>query len=135
MKTLTKKLGFIVAGVAVVVLGVGAGSAAGAAINPTSTAPIPVVEYKTNDSGETYGSAVGVVDPENEPDLIQAVATNGREGYVRKTDLVEPAPASPEEASQLRATLGRAIPVYSSDGKSVVGEFVIQPGQGSVAKG
>lgn len=48
--------------------------------------PTVQVSFPTNDSGETYGSAWGLT-PDEEPDLIWVEATNGREGYVRRTEL------------------------------------------------
>ena len=66
------------------------------------TAPQKSPVYQVNDSGETYGSASIAQTPDQEPDLIAALATNGKQGYVRKTDLdaAEGAASSPEEAVQ-----------------------------------
>lgn len=76
-----------------------------------------------NANGDTYG----VDSPQGHPDLIAAIATNGQVGYVYATDLEEPMPANPEEAVTWNETHGgaRTIPVYESDGETVVGEFVI----------
>lgn len=64
----------------------------------STTSTIP--EVKVNDAGETYGP--GFSCPGNEdPDLIQAMATNGSEGYVRRDDLTRgdgSDVSSPEEA-------------------------------------
>ncbi|MDR2957420.1 MAG: hypothetical protein LBU61_04460 [Coriobacteriales bacterium] len=43
--------------------------------------------YPVNDNGSTYGSVVLAPNPDQEPDLIAVIATNGSEGYVYKTDL------------------------------------------------
>lgn len=55
-----------------------------------------------NEAGMTYGSA-SMFDYEEEPDLILVVATNGKEGYVKREDLhaAEAPAANPEEAVQL----------------------------------
>ena len=75
--------------------------------------------------------------PSNLPDLIQAVATNGKEGYVKLTDYKDPQPKSPEEAAQW--TLDhhgktRTIPVYDQDGTTKIGEFVITTRNSSLLK-
>jgi hypothetical protein len=60
--------------------------------------------------------------PENEPDLIAVVATNGKIGYAKRSDLTPRSAANPAEAVAM-ATTTRAghvrgpIPVYESDGK------------------
>ncbi len=58
------------------------------------------LEYEMNDSGMTYGSSLYATYPEDEPDLIEAIATNGEVGYVKKVELDEAtSPASnPDEA-------------------------------------
>lgn len=45
--------------------------------------------YAVNEHGQTLGTAFDSADPELQPDLIEAVATNGKEGYVLKEDLDE----------------------------------------------
>ena len=74
--------------------------------------------YPVNENGETYGTLAEGTLPlfpienieqyERLPDLIAAVSSNGREGYVRKKDLYEG---------------GDAIPVYEQDGTTVIGTF------------
>lgn len=88
-------------------------------------------EYSVNDAGQTYGSATLAPEIGADPDLIQAVATNGEEGYVLSEDLVGPVPASPEEAAKLSSVPAkdRAIHVYLNDGKTVIGEFIVQGAQ------
>lgn len=85
----------------------------------------------TNASGLTYGSSLWATRPEDEPDLIAAEATNGKAGYVYATDLEGPEPSSPAEAlAQQAANMGktRTIPVYEANGRTVIGEFIIEPG-------
>ena len=91
-----------------------------------NTTPAP--KYQVNESGETYGSALYATSLETEPDLIEAYGADGTLGYVKKTDLHGGvSPKSPEEALQLqeKAKLSppRTIPLYKSDGKTVIGEF------------
>ncbi|WNM24430.1 hypothetical protein [Demequina capsici] len=80
--------------------------------------------------GETYG-----VDADDaHPDLIAAYATNGKVGYIRRTELEAvqgPLPTSPAEAAARMQdpTPGTgSIPVYESDGVTVIGEFTITGG-------
>ncbi|MDM8084621.1 hypothetical protein QUV83_07600 [Cellulomonas cellasea] len=74
--------------------------------------------------------------PETEPDLIQAEATNGRVGYVRKAELDEANGStaaesftSPEDVLRWQETEGaedRWVNVYSSVTRSaVIGAFLI----------
>lgn len=82
-----------------------------------------------NARGETYG----VAGDGPEPDLIAAMATNGRQGYVRRTELDSAAganPSTPAEALAWQdAHAGETffIPVYESDGETVVGSFRVGP--------
>ena len=60
------------------------------------------------------------------PDLVAAVATNGREGYVYAKDLESPTPSSPVEAARWQEEHTGdvdSIPVYLADGETVIGEF------------
>lgn len=59
--------------------------------------------FPTNEAGQTYGNAFDVQSPGAEPDLIEAVATNGREGYVLKADL-DKASHADEDADELLAS-------------------------------
>lgn len=86
--------------------------------------PVPLA---TNASGETYGTIAYGADP----DLIAAYATNGEFGYVRREDLAEasegqpPLPQTPTDGGSA-APARSVIPVYDSDGDTVVGEFEVQ---------
>lgn len=56
------------------------------------------------------------------------MATNGKSGYAYFTDLNLPLPTSPAEAqTQQEENRGkrRVIPVYTSDGTTVIGQFVM----------
>ena len=101
----------------------------------TPTKPMAVPNYSKNSIGLSYGSALSAVSPENEPDLILVVATNGLEGYVYKSDLdaangneVAKSFSSPEQAVRWQETQGlqdRMIAVYNIDGKTKIGEFIV----------
>lgn len=57
---------------------------------------------KTGEDGLTYGYAASF-DYGHEPDYIKAIATNGKEGYVKKTELLaaEHQATTPEEALRI----------------------------------
>ena len=87
----------------------------------------PAPHYPRNAGGLTYGSGLQATRPDNEPDLIQVTATNGKTGYVYRTDITAPEPASPQEAAARSTTNqgSKTVPVYGQDGTSVIGEFVL----------
>jgi hypothetical protein len=57
------------------------------------------------------------------PDLIAAIATNGKTGYVYARDLEQPAPTTLQSGTPPGQT--RTIPVYTSDGETEIGQFLI----------
>jgi len=85
-------------------------------------------DWATNNSGDTYG----VAKPDgSRPDLMSAYATNGRVGYVYVDELDGYQPTSPADALRWQKEHGeesRSVPVYESDGVTVIGEFIIEPG-------
>lgn len=113
-------------------LGAGLGVGVSALTSGASTgvtAPSNPGNFPTNANGQTYGSSSNV-SLENEPDLIYAIATNGAVGYISRsqlwaadgTNVQSPAQAANYMAS---ATSPRFIPVYESDGSTIVGQFEI----------
>ena len=98
-------------------------------------------EYKTNESGQTYGNVDPFVEPAAQatPDLIAAIGLDGIEGYVYAYDLDGEQPNNPDEAAVYMENLEkeiqnakdagwdhlRYIPLYKEDGKTVVGQFGI----------
>jgi len=132
----TLKRGRVVAiGTAGLVAGVGAGLLVGPAIaadHPTVTPETTQVAptFQKNAAGDTFGSAAKATSPDNEPDLIQAAATNGKTGYVKKSEL-DAANGSdvstPEEAMKWNqeSQTPRSVPVYAQDGRTVIGVFVV----------
>lgn len=96
-----------------------------------SFAPAPI--YQTNASGETYGSLSNASAVGSEPDLIKALGVDGKTiGYIRNTDLnrASDLPKTPQEALAIQAKQSgpRRIPLYDVDGKTIIGEYEIEPG-------
>jgi hypothetical protein len=58
--------------------------------------------YPVNGKGQSYGSSLGVA-LEDEPDLVGARATNGKDGYVVRVELYPAQPANPDEATALQS--------------------------------
>lgn len=113
------------------IVGVLAGADAPPSPSPVEEARAALPEsarIRTNPSGETYGSAVDAAKPQDEPDLILVVATNGKEGYVRRSDLELPEPRTPEMAARRGDDPApRSLRVYESDGRTEIGEFIVNP--------
>jgi hypothetical protein len=90
-----------------------------------------MTDLGVNASGQTYGASGWSESPEDEPDLIAARATNGRTGYILNTDqsiIDMTGGVTQAEIDDYIANTGRAdrlIPVYESDGRTVIGEFLI----------
>lgn len=84
-------------------------------------------DVQVNANNEVYGSAFELSKYNIEPDLISAVGNDGCVGYVKATDLELKQPANPEEATAYMEKLPsvRNIPLYDSDGETVVGSFTI----------
>jgi hypothetical protein len=103
---------------------VGAASAGGRVDQVTAG----TTNWQRNADGLTFGSATDAKTPADEPDLILAVATNGRLGYARRADLQPVAPKSPAEALATQARMAGAvqqISVYEADAKTRIGVFII----------
>ena len=81
---------------------------------------LEIFAYKVNENGETYGSELYAEACGELPDLIAATGTDGTMGYVRNSDL-NPEPKTIEEAIELNKIT--EIPLYSSDGETVIGVF------------
>lgn len=124
----------LVAGVAIAVAAIGAGSGVAAAFagpneRPSHGTPDKIAKIRTNESGQTYGSALGAMSDADLPDLILVVSDSGQIGYIRKRDLLaEPVPKSPEEALRMQAAQKDnppRFPVYSSDGTTRIGVLTV----------
>ncbi|MCK0112636.1 WS/DGAT domain-containing protein [Ornithinimicrobium sp. F0845] len=88
-----------------------------------------LTEWGVNAKGETYG----VENVNGTPDLLAVVAINGRQGYayVSEMNAAWGQPTSPEHALELqeqRSGQAVSVPVYESDGETVIGEFLIGGG-------
>ncbi|CAL8974572.1 hypothetical protein CELL_01822 [Cellulomonas sp. T2.31MG-18] len=75
-----------------------------------------------NARGQTFGVSGSA--PQGDPDLVAVEATNGRSGYAYASELEDPQPSSPADAGASSGR-GRTIPVYESDGTTVIGEFAV----------
>ena len=79
-------------------------------------------EWAVNENGDTYGAANG----KGEPDLVSVIATNGKLGYAYSKDLQGPEINNPQEAIEYMETMKGTtlmVPVYESDGETVIGDF------------
>lgn len=85
--------------------------------------------YPVNENGMTYGSDFGKAES---PDLILATGDDGKQGYLKQSDIYGPEPKSPEEAAALTAVADqpRVLPLYASDGVTVIGTFTTSPTYG-----
>jgi hypothetical protein len=114
------------------------GVAAGAThhLAPCSTTPAPAGTYRSNQSGQTYGSSATGVCPAQAPDLIMAVgrsssANSPVEGYVLKSQLEAASGSgvnSPRAAvawTRIHAGKQTTIPLYARDGETVIGQFTL----------
>ena len=77
--------------------------------------------WGVNADGLTYG----VANDRGTPDLVAAIASNGKVGYVYSRDLIEPAPTSLQIGG---ASEPRTISVYTSDGHTVIGQLSVGAG-------
>lgn len=96
-----------------------------------------VVAYATSETTawakNAAGQSYGVINKNGNPDLIAVVASNGAQGYVHRGDLedadgttAQRSFTTPEDAlewQEQNAGITRTIPVYKSDGTTLVGGF------------
>ncbi|ROP50175.1 MULTISPECIES: peptidase M56 family protein [unclassified Rathayibacter] len=96
-----------------------------------------IVAYATSETTawaeNAAGQSYGVTNENGDPDLIAVVANNGAQGYVHRGDLedadgttAQRSFTTPEDALEWQkqnAGITHAIPVYDSDGTTLVGEF------------
>ena len=94
----------------------------------------PTVEpiFPVNQNGETYGPLGDINTPGKEPDLVLAKGEDGTEGYLKLKDMWGEQPNNPEEAvaymkrlEEEKARGHKFIPLYASDGKTVIGKFKV----------
>lgn len=84
-------------------------------------------EWGVNAKGETFG----VQRNGRSPDLIAVYTTDGQQGYAYVKDLDGPLPpTSPADAlvwQEANEGKTRSVPVYESDGETLIGEFITGP--------
>lgn len=88
--------------------------------------------YSINEKGETYGSEILLNQYGIEPDLIETLGDNGVLGYVKAIDLEENVPDTLEGVIEYQKNLPneRKIPLYESDGETIIGNYTIYYNQG-----
>jgi len=82
--------------------------------------------YPVNENGMTYGAGVDEDDPG--PDLVAAIGTNGRCGFVRAADRDQKA-STPAEALSQTEPEATDVPLLAQDGVTEIGRFRIGPGE------
>ena len=114
---------------------------------PISATPAPVITISASDGARwqlsaTYssvtttgwgvnarGQTYGVQNQHGVPDLVAAIATNGRTGYVYSDELQRAEqsgnPTSPPQAISGNHVVASKLTVYESDGRTPVGEFIV----------
>lgn len=81
---------------------------------------------RRNEKGEIYGSELYLNEIGVQPDLILAENADGVVGYVRNEDFNARYVTCPEEAiAYMQNRAPRSIPMYLSDGETVIGTFEI----------
>lgn len=81
--------------------------------------------YLINENGETYGTDAQSILVGYEADLILAVGENNNVGYVRSTDLDDRVASPTDVANQNNINSTIYIPLYSSDGETIIDRFAI----------
>ena len=103
------------------------------AATPNFAPPRSVISDKNviiqkNDNGEIYGSGLFLDEIGVQPDLIMAEGINGEIGYVKAEDLNDAEIETPEQAfTKMLNEIHYEIPLYDSDGITVIGSFMLSP--------
>lgn len=94
--------------------------------------PPPASTSGINARGQSYGPGGTVGNIEQLPDLIATRASNGKLGYITKSDFLGPTltldqvrqlPQGTQDGQPSFDTGPRTVPVYAADGTTVIGEF------------
>lgn len=86
------------------------------------------MNIQRNENGEIYGSELFLSEIGVQPDLILAEGANGEIGYVRAEDINDSSVTTPQEAIlKMEDSTTSIIPLYSSDGVTVIGSFILEP--------
>lgn len=94
--------------------------------------PLTASTLQVNAHGEVYGSEIFLAQLGVEAELIQARGNNGNIGYVKNADLnLDYAVETPSDAIYAMTARGgdRTIPVYASDGETIIDTFTVYGGQ------
>lgn len=84
------------------------------------------MQYQINANGQFYGKAVSEEITGVSLDLIESIGINGKKGYVKATDLTPDFKSLAEARKYVPAD--KIIPVYASDGLTVIDTFRIVTG-------
>lgn len=111
--------------VGVILAPVRSANAEGAQPLPASPTSLPdTLAVHLNAAGQSYGSALAIPLVVPSLDLVSVVASNGISGYAKSVDLDGSVPATLQQAEARAANaVARTVPVYKSDGLTVVGSF------------
>ncbi len=91
-------------------------------VEPDSKSPDPRDYFEVNELGLTYGPNIY---SDVTPDLVAAIGLNGADGYVYWEELLGVgARKSPDDVV---TDVPSSIPLYASDGVTVIGEFPVGP--------
>lgn len=77
------------------------------------------------------GLSYGVANDKGTPDLLAVIATNGKTGYVYSRDLRAPAPTGLQTGASTSQPI--VLPVYTSDGHTLIGQFISNEQLGSAS--
>jgi len=83
------------------------------------------IEIQRNENGEIYGSELFLSEVGIQPDLILAEGNGGQVGYIRAIDLDAKDVTTPEQAIEYEKNGLYSIPLYESDGKTIIGTFYV----------
>lgn len=83
------------------------------------------IQIQRNENGEIYGSELFLSEIGVQPDLIRSVGTDGTIGYIRAEDLDDGVHTPADAIIAMQNRQSRLIPLYESDGTTVIGSFKI----------
>ena len=107
-------------------------SAYAANATPNLIASFSSSAIEMNENGEIFGSELFLSEMGIEPDLIKTLGDGGNVGFVKSDDLNYGDDVStPDEALEFAAAQNpsRTIPVYMSDGETIIDTFTVYSGQ------
>lgn len=100
--------------------------------SPNIRVPLTAKTIQVNADGKVYGPEIFLAQLGIEADLIQARGNSGNIGYVKSTDLnIDDDVETPSDAIYAMTNRGvdRMIPVYASDGETIIDTFTVYGGQ------